>query len=97
MEYDVVIWRGILSDGSICYAAICPAVCLAHGQGDTEAEALSDVADAMAVFMERIPDRVKTGQPTRDKLSELIAELADDGIICWVRQVEPARAAVAVV
>ena len=26
MEYDVVVWQGTLSDGSICYAAICPAI-----------------------------------------------------------------------
>ena len=26
MEYDVVVWQDTLSDGSICYAAICPAV-----------------------------------------------------------------------
>ena len=50
MEYDVVIWRDTLSDGSICYAAICPAVAYAHGQGDTEEEALVDVADTMAFF-----------------------------------------------
>ena len=50
MQYDVVVWRGVLSDGSICYAAVCPAVNHAHGQGDTEAEALSDVADAIALI-----------------------------------------------
>ena len=96
MEYDVVFWVDDLSDGATCYAAVCPAIAHAHGQGDTEAEALAEVADTMAVFMEKMPGRVKTGQAARDELSELIAELADDGITCWVRQLEPARAALAV-
>ena len=40
MDFDVVVWRDTLSDGSTCYAEICPAVDRAHGQGDTEDEAL---------------------------------------------------------
>ena len=32
MEFDVVVWRDTLSEGSTCYAAICPAVDRAHGQ-----------------------------------------------------------------
>ena len=91
MEYDVVIWRDTLSDGSICYAAICPAVAYAHGQGDTEEEALADVADTMAVFSGEMPGRVKTGQAAQDALSEEIAELTAEGVVFWVRQVEPCR------
>ncbi len=96
MEFDVVVWRGTLSDGSICYAAICPAVAHAHGQGDTEDEALVDVADTMAVFAEKMPGRVKTGQAARDALTEEIAELTADGVVVWVRQVEPRRNSVTV-
>ena len=91
MEYDVVVWRGTLSDGSTCYAAVCPAVDHAHGQGDTEAEVLVDVADTMALYLEKMPDRFKTGQAAQDELSELISELTADGVAYWVRQVTPAR------
>ena len=96
MEFDVVFWRGTLSDGSTCYAALCPAIAHAHGQGDTEDEALADVADTMAVFAEKMPGRVKTGQAAQDALSEEISELTADGVVVWVRQVEPRRNSVTV-
>ena len=96
MKYDVVVWRGTLSDGSTCYSAICPAVAHAHGQGDTEDEALAEVADTMAVFAEKMPGRVKTGQAAQDALSEEISELTADGVVVWVRQVEPRRNSVTV-
>ena len=91
MEFDVAVWRGTLSDGSTCYAAICPAIDHAHGQGDTEEEALIDVADTMALFLEHQPDRFKAGQAAQDELSQLIAELAEDGTACWVKPVAPVR------
>ena len=92
MQYDVVVWRGVLSDGSICYAAVCPAVNHAHGQGDTEAEALSDVADTIGIFLDLIPyDFVKTGPAAEDEKAELIADLAENGTECWVTQVAPSR------
>ena len=92
MQYDVVVWRGVLSDGSICYAAVCPAVNHAHGQGDTEAEALADVADAIGIFLDLIPyDFVKTGPAAEDEKSELIADLAENGTECRVTQVAPSR------
>ena len=96
MEYDVVVWRGTLSDGSTCYAAVCPAIAHAHGQGDTEEEALIDVADTMAVFAEKMPGRVKTGPAAQDALTEEFAELTADGAVYWVRQVTPRRSSVPV-
>ena len=96
MEYEVVVWRGVLSDGSICYAAVCPAIAHAHGQGDTEDEALTDAADTMAVFLEKMPGRVKTGQAVQDALLEEFSELAAEGVVYWVRQVEPCRSSVPV-
>jgi predicted RNase H-like HicB family nuclease len=96
MEYDVVVWRGTLSDGSICYAAVCPAISHAHGQGETEAEALVDVADTMALFVEKMPGKVKTGQAAQDALSEECSELTSDGVVHWVRQLEPRRNSVPV-
>ena len=91
MEYDVVVWLDDLSDGSKCYAAICPAISYAHGQGDTEEEALADAADTMAVFLEHMPGKVKVGQAAQDELSEKLADLAAEGVPHWVRQVTPAR------
>ena len=91
MEYDVVVWRDELSDGATCYAAICPSVGHGHGQGDTEEEALIDVADTIALFLEHEPDRVKTGQAAEDALSRLTAELEADGLSHWLKQVTPAR------
>ena len=87
MEYDVVVWQGTLSDGSICYAAICPAVRRAHGQGDTEAEALAELTEAIACFLEFEPDRVKSGEAAQHDLDNLVAELVAEGVAPWVRQV----------
>ena len=92
MQYDVVVWRELLSDGSVCYAAVCPAVNHAHGQGDTEAEALADVADAIALFLGRIPyDFVKTGSAAEDEMNELLDELRSEGVKTWTFQVAPRR------
>lgn len=89
MEYDVVVWRDTLSDGSICYAALCPAVAMAHGQGDTEEEALVDVADTMAVFAEKMPGRVKTGEAAANEMSKTLAGLLAEGLSPRVCQVAP--------
>lgn len=91
MGYDVVVWVDDLSDGSTCFAAVCPAVDHAHGQGDTEMEVLIDVADTMALYLEKTPDRVKVGQAAADELAELVAELTADGLTYWIRQVPPQR------
>ena len=91
MEYDVVVWRGTLSDGSTCYAAVCPAVNHANGQGDTEAESLVEVADSIACFLEHIPEMVKTGRAAQDEMSELVMELTAEGVTHWFRQVTPRR------
>ncbi len=93
MECEVVVWRGILSDGSTCYAAVFPALNHANGQGDTEAEALVEVADSIACFLEHIPERLKTGQVAEDEMSELVAELTAEGVEHWFRQVTPHRIA----
>ncbi len=92
MQYDVVVWRELLSDGSPCYAAVCPAVNHAHGQGDTEAEALADVANTIALFLERIPyDFVKTGPAAENEMNELIDELRSEGVKIRTFQVAPRR------
>ena len=91
MEYDVVIWRDTLSDGSICYAAICPAIDRAHGQGDTEADALTDVAETMAIYLDHQPDKFIAGQPAQEAVTTLISELAAEGVTPSMRRVVPAR------
>jgi len=94
MECEVVVWRGVLSDGSTCYAAVFPALNHANGQGDTEEEALVEVADGIACFLEHIPKKLKTGQAAQDEMSELVAELTAEGVEHWFRQVTPRRMAV---
>ena len=92
MEYDVVVWRDTLSDGSTCYAAICSAVRRVHGQGDTEEEALAEIAEAMACFLELEPERIKHDKAADDDLASLIADLEAEGVVPWVRLVAPAAA-----
>ena len=94
MECEVVVWQDELSDGATCYAAVFPALNHANGQGDTEEEALVEVADSIACFLEHIPERLKTGRAAQDEMSELVAELVADGVEHWFRQVTPRRMAV---
>ena len=94
MEYDVVVWLDDLPDGLQCYAAVCPALNHANGQGDTEEEALVEVADGIACFLEHIPERLKIGQAAEDEMAELVAELTADGMEHWFRKVTPRRMAV---
>lgn len=94
MECEVVVWQDELSDGSTCYAAVFPALNHANGQGDTEEEALVEVADSIACFLEHIPERLKIGQAAEDEMAELVAELKADDIECWFRKVTPRRMAV---
>ena len=46
-DFDVVVWRGTLSDGSHCYAAWCSDVNVG-AQGDTETAALHSITAMMA-------------------------------------------------
>ena len=91
MQFDVVLWQDWLSDGSICYAAMCPAVDYAHGQGDKVEETLAEAANAIAVFLEHRPGRFKTGKAAQDAVSEMIARRVADGVECWTFQIAPRR------
>ena len=42
-SFEVVVWQDEISDGTRHYAAWCPAAIGVWGQGDTEAEAMSDI------------------------------------------------------
>ena len=46
-DFDVVVWRGALSDGAHCYAAWCSQVNVG-AQGDTETAALQSVTAIIA-------------------------------------------------
>ena len=47
--FEIVIWEDELSDGALAYASWCTAVIGVSGQGETEQEALDDIASSMSV------------------------------------------------
>ena len=47
--FEIVIWEDELSDGTLAYASWCTAVIGVSGRGETEAEALADIASSMSV------------------------------------------------
>lgn len=88
-DFDVVVWRDTLSDGSICYAAWCTAVNVG-AQGDTEAAALKIITSMMADVISdvelgdwELPDESAAAA----KMADLMRELADYGTPYWVRRV----------
>ena len=91
MQFDVVLWQDTLSDGAVCYAAMCPAVDYAHGQGDTVEETLAEVANTIAVFLEHRPGRFKTGPAAQDAVAEMIERMTAEGVECRTFQVVPRR------
>ena len=66
-DFDVVVWRDEIADGSIRYAAWCTAVAGVWGQGDTPKAALDDIAAAMAHII---------GEPWDDGVSIIDAATA---------------------
>ena len=96
--FDVVVWKGELSDGSTCYAAWCSYVSGVWGQGDTESEALAEVA-GMIVDVVNDPDDAAESlvdyETAAAKTAELMQELKDDGTDSWVRRVSVAASELA--
>ena len=88
--FDVVVWKGELSDGSICYAAWCSYVVGVGAQADTEAEALESITDMM---IDAIRDpwpgesALADEQIAKAEMSELIGELSDEGVPYRVHRV----------
>lgn len=80
-DFDVVVWRGTLSDGSHCYAAWCSAVNVG-AQGDTEAAALHSIT---AMMVDIISDVELGGWALPDEpaaaadQADLMRGLADGG------------------
>ena len=88
--FDVLVWEDSLSDGSICYGAWCSYVLGVWGQGNTEKEALADIATAMA---DVIQDPWEDGKSLADpdeatgEMETLMQELADENVSYRVHRV----------
>ena len=83
-SFEVVVWQDEISDGTLCYAAWCPAAIGVWGQGDTEAEAMSDILSAIAA---NVYYPWPAGAPAfydvatgAAKMADLVAELDVEGI-----------------
>ncbi|MDE2786452.1 MAG: hypothetical protein OXL37_07285 [Chloroflexota bacterium] len=88
--FDVVTWKGTLSDGSTCYSAWCSYVLGVGAQGDTEAEALEGIT---AMMIDAIDNPWPDGAALADEraaeaeMAGLMVELSDEGIPYRVHQV----------
>ena len=80
--FDVIVWKGELSDGSICYAAWCSYVLGVGAQKDTEEEALESIT-AMMVDTITHPwsdeSSLADEQTAAKEMAELMRELESDG------------------
>ncbi len=81
--FDVLVWEDSLSDGSIGYSAWCSYVLGVSGQGDTEAEAIADIAKAM---VDIITEPWEDGRSLEDpetavaEMANIRQELVTEGI-----------------
>ena len=89
-SFEVVVWQDEISDGTQRYAAWCPAAIGVWGQGDTEAEAMSDILSAIAA---NVHNPWPAGAPAfydaatgAAKMADLVAELDGEGIPYWTRR-----------
>ena len=83
-SFEVVVWQDEISDGTLCYAAWCPAAIGVWGQGDTEAEAVSDILSGIAA---NVHNPWPSGAPAfyaadvgAAEMAELLTELDAEGI-----------------
>ena len=87
--FEVVIWEDETSDGTVGYSSWCTAVIGVSGQGETEAEALADIASSMSVnIFEPWPDYAPVfydAEVAAAKLARLLADLDAEGITHWMR------------
>ena len=83
-SFEVVVWQDEISDGTLCYAAWCPAAIGVWGQGDTEAEAMSDILSAIAANVHNPwpagAPAFKAVEAGAVEMAELVAELDAEGI-----------------
>ena len=86
--FEIVIWEDETSDGTLGYSSWCTAVIGVSGQGETEDEAMADIAAAISLeIYEPWPDGapafyapdVAAAEQTR-----LLADLDAEGITHWM-------------
>lgn len=96
-DFDVVVWRGALSDGAHCYAAWCSSVNVG-AQGDTETAALQSIT---AIIADAVSDAefgaaaLPDASAAAADLAGLMRELADAGTPYRVHRVPLAAPALA--
>ena len=82
--FEIVIWEDETSDGTLGYSSWCTAVIGVSGQGETEQEALDDIASSMSVnIFEPWPADAPVFYPAEVAAAEqvdLLAELDAEGI-----------------
>ena len=87
--FEIVIWEDETSDGTVGYASWCTAVIGVSGQGETEEEALADIASSMSVnIFEPWPADAPIFYEADVAAAEqvdLLAELDAMGITHWMR------------
>ena len=83
-SFEVVVWQDEISDGTLRYAAWCPAAIGVWGQGDTEAEAMSDILSGIAANVHNPwpagAPAFKAADVSKTEMAELLAELDAEGI-----------------
>ena len=83
-SFEGVAWQDEISDGTRRYAAWCPAAIGVWGQGDTEAEAMSDILSAIAANVYSPwpagAPAFKAAEAGAAEMAELVAELDAEGI-----------------
>ena len=88
--FDVVVWQGVRSDDTACYAAWCSYVLGVWGQGDTEEEALAEVV-AMITDVINDPDdaaeSLVDAEAAMAAMDNLRSELDGNGTSHWLRRV----------
>ena len=88
--FDVVVWKGELSDGSTCYAAWCSYVLGVGAQKDTEEAALESIT-AMMVDIIAHPwpgeSSLADEQTAAAEMADLMRELEADGTPYQVHRV----------
>ena len=87
--FEIVIWEDETSDGTVGYASWCTAVIGVSGQGETEEEALADIAASISLeIYEPWPADAPVfyeADVAAAKLVRLLADLDAEGITHWMR------------
>ncbi len=88
--FDVLVSKGELSDGSICYAAWCSYLYGVWGQGETEEEALTEVTLMMTDVVndpDDLAESLVAPEIAAAEMADMIREYGTEGTPCWTRTV----------